>query len=218
MCCYNLDSDCTSLMVTLVLYWTGSLFSAPYQFFICSHLSLGDECHLNTGYWVFTCPHGIPLTFPGHWTTWGKRHGCSYSYLKTCPTSIFHSPVALNNWAASGSQKYFTHSGVFRAHPTCITIITELFFFVLYFIQLLHFTSGHNWPDTEQHEWVSVAPDYQPAWWVWALPPTHTQFRKNEWGLLQMVMPFRSLSLPCNGASWLLLPRLSTGICPGGCR
>ncbi len=70
------------------------------------------------------------------------------------------------------------------------------FFLLLHFIQLLHFTSGHDWPYTKQHEWVSLAPDYQPAWWVWALPPTHTRQRKNEWGLLQMVMPFRSLSFP----------------------
>lgn len=61
LCCYSLNSYCTSLMVTLILYQTGSLFSALYQFFMGSHLSLGDECHPNTGYWVFTCPHGTDI-------------------------------------------------------------------------------------------------------------------------------------------------------------
>lgn len=74
-------------------------------------------------------------------------------------------------------KKYFTYTGAFWAYPACITIIPQVFFFVSISSS---FTGGHNWPYTQQHEWVPVTPDYQPAWWVWALPPTHTQFKKTS--------------------------------------
>ena len=175
MCCYNLDSSCTSLMVSLILYRTGSLFSAPYQFFICNHLSLGDKCHPNTGYWVFTCPYGIPLTFPGHWPTWGKRLGSIYSYLKkTKKLVLLLSDRVLFLWTIGllwNLKKYFTYTGAFWAYPACITIIPQVFFPPSISSS---FTGGHNWPYTQWHEWVPVTPDYQLAWWVWALSTTHT--------------------------------------------
>lgn len=162
-------------MVTLTLYRTGSLFSAPYQFFIRSHLSLGDECHLNTGYWVFTCPCGIPLTFPGHWTTWGEKTWLDLlcSYLKMCPTSL--PDIALLLWTIRLLWVHNNNSPMLHNnHLRC----SFFFLFSLLSIQMIHFTSGNNWPYAEQHEWVWVPPDYQPAWWVWALPPT--QFRKKR--------------------------------------
>lgn len=164
---------------------------------------------MSSQHWILSF-HLSPWHSTGiSWTSWGKRLGCTSFYLKTCPTSIWHSPDSLNNWAALRSQKIFHPCWGFQNTPTLHTNDLRVFCF-FHFIQFLHFTSSHNWPCTERHEWVSVAPDYQPAWWVWALPPTHTHFRKKERGLLQMAMPFRSLSLPCNGASWLLLPRLGS--------
>lgn len=70
---------CISLVVTL--RWTASLFSAPYQFFIRSHLS--SKCHLKTRLWLFTCPHGISPTFPQQWIAWG-------SSLRTYSRNLSH--------------------------------------------------------------------------------------------------------------------------------
>lgn len=89
-------------MVTLILYQTGSLFSALYQFFMGSHLSLGDECHPNTGYWVFTCPNGTDI----FWTLNSMREKTwlylfllrilPYSYLTY--SYILEQLVCLNYW------------------------------------------------------------------------------------------------------------------------
>lgn len=74
--CCNLNSCCTALMVALILCRGRSLFSALYQFFMCSHLSLGDGCHPAAGCHVFTCPPGADIS----WTLTDEE-GKTWLYL-----------------------------------------------------------------------------------------------------------------------------------------
>lgn len=92
LCCYNLNSYSTSLMVTLILYHTPSLFSPQHQFFMRSHLSLGGR--MSSQHWVLeSSPMPKTLIFPEHRPTWRKTLGCMSSYLRILPTSNQDIPV-----------------------------------------------------------------------------------------------------------------------------
>lgn len=52
-----------ALTVALILWRRRSLFSALYQFFMCSHLSSGDGCHPAAGCRVFSRPCGADISW-----------------------------------------------------------------------------------------------------------------------------------------------------------
>lgn len=191
MCCYNLNSYCTSLLATLILYRTGSLFSAPYQFFMCSHLSLGDECHPNTGYWSF---HLSPRHW--HFLDTERRKGEDLVVLiltlklalLLSDIFLFHRTIGLPEFS-----KIIHPRWGFQSTPTLHNNHLRAFFL---FYPVATFLPAatidpvlSNMNDFQWHLIINLLDESG------LCLPSICSLEKNEWGLLQMVMPFRSLSV-----------------------
>lgn len=153
--CYNLNSCSTAVVVTLILCQARSLFSAPYQFFMCSHLSSGDGCHPNGGCCVFTCP-------PGSDISWTLTDGEGQMWLYLLFKNLAYFCLTFSCFWATGVPKKI----ISPMRRDCVTITSSHLF-----IQWLCFTRGNNWPGWATGG-ASVVPDYQAAWWGWALTPT----------------------------------------------